>query len=609
MDTAGVLDRARRLRKEGRVEEALVTLRDGLSRGGLSAEDTEAAGRLIRRCLAEREKVGSVLLLGQCTTSFLANTLTATAWADGMLLDVRDGEYDNVLQDLSLLESPVDTLVLLPWNQRLFSDRSSAGERVEAEVGFWRQVWDLARKKGISRVVQVGYDYVTASSLGEHLDQRKDGHKWLVREVNERLRASLTSGYFVDLEATSGEHGRRGFYEPRQYYWTKQPFSSQGLVALSTQIAAGIRAMSSGPKKVLVLDLDNTLWGGVVGELGPKGVQLGDSPDGEAFRAFQKYVKGLKERGVVLAVASKNNDADAREPFDVNPEMVLKLGDIAAFEASWEPKAQALARIAKQLSLSLDSFVFFDDNPAEREHIRQALPMVGVVEVREDPAEYVRALSASAFFETTAVSKEDLERGEQYAVERHRKELAESFASLDDYLKSLEMTADFRPIDENDLQRVVQLIGKTNQFNLTTRRHGVEQVRALVADPRSVHVTFRLRDKFGDYGLVGVVIGAPDAQRDEKDLRIDTWLMSCRVIGRTAEHATLAQVGRMAEALGYTGVVGEYLPTPKNDLVSRLYDELGFERVAITDNGTVRYHARLPLRPLPTFVAVEADHK
>ncbi len=233
-----------------------------------------------------------------------------------------------------------------------------------------------------------------------------------------------------------------------------------------------------------MLDLDNTLWGGVVGETGPLGVALGESADGEAYRAFQKHVKALSKRGIVLAVASKNNAADGLEPFEKNPDMILGLDDIAAAEINWEPKGTTIRRIAETLSLGLDSFVFFDDNPAEREQVRQAIPEVAVAEVPAEPAEYARALQAGLWFEAASLTEDDRVRAEQYAVERKRRDLQQSAGSMEDYLRSLEMRADVREIDEADLMRVVQLLGKTNQFNLTTRRHTREDVHAAAGPAR-----------------------------------------------------------------------------------------------------------------------------
>ena len=438
----------------------------------------------------------------------------------------------------------------------------------------------------------------------------------LIRRVNEALRQQLPrTAYFVDLEQVSGTLGREKFYDFRRYYWTKQPFSEEGTARLAQAICSGIRAATAGPKKVLVLDLDNTLWGGVVGETGPLGIEIGDSPAGEAYRAFQKYAKALARRGCVLAVCSKNNPDDAREPFLKNPDMQLTLEDFGAFEASWDPKAAAIERIAQTLQLGLDSFVFFDDNPAEREHIRQALPDVEVVDVPEDPAEYVRALERGQWFEAVALTDEDRQRSEQYRAEAQRREVKTAFGSMEEYLTSTQMVGDVRAIDDEDFSRVLQLIGKTNQFNLTTRRHSAETVRQMLAQPDSVGITVRMSDRFGDYGLIAVILGVNEPGGAQGlTLRIDTWLMSCRVIGRTAEEFCLAALLERAKTHNYHRLLGQYIPTKKNVLVKDLFDRLGFSRLKTTDgtpasggapgNTTVSYELALSHAAAPkTFVA------
>ena len=507
-----------------------------------------------------------VLLLGQFTTSWLVPVLTAVAWGNGVPLLVSEGAYDTILQDLMtqppVAEGAPRIVALFPWNRRLLEGSGGAEERIAGELGFWRQVWSQIAEMG-ARILQVGYDWVIPGPLGHNLAGGDDGPVGVVSAMNRALRRQLPQGaYFLDLEQLSGTIGRASFYDMRRYFWTKQPFSESGCVQLAHQLHAGIRALTTGPKKVLVVDLDNTLWGGVVGETGPLGIGLGDSPDGEAFPP-SKHVKGLAARGVVLAIASKNNIKDALEPFETNPEMLLRLEDFAACEINWEPKGTTLARLAKTLNLGLDSFVFFDDNPAEREQVRQALPKVEVVEVPEDPAEYVRALQAGCWFETTGLTVERLHAARQYVVERQRRELEQSSGSLDDYLRSLEMIGEVGPIDEPELQRVVQLLAKTNQFNLTTRRHSWEEVLALLGTPGAIAMTVRVRDRFGDDGLIGVVIGVPEPGRDVPSLRIDTWLMSCRVIGRTVEQFAFRVLLDQASRCGYRRIIGEYLPTAK----------------------------------------------
>ncbi len=597
------------LRKLGKVQEALGLMRDALRRGGLTGEQVDKAGRFIQRELKDNPAAERVLMLGQCTTTWVANALTAHAFGRGMDVSVLDGEYDNVMQELlsaSAGGEKIDTVVFLPWHQRLLSGAGrSTAQRVEDEVVFWRQAWGIARERLKARIIQVGYDSDRAGPLGVSLSGLADGPVGLVREANRALREALPGGaFFVDLEQVAGRMGRDTFYDARRYHWTKQPFSEAGVSLLGEHLASALRAVTVGPKKVLVLDLDNTLWGGVVGETGALGITLGESPDGEAFRAFQQYVKGLAGRGVVLAVCSKNNPEDAREPFETHPDTVLKLDDFAAFEASWDPKPVAIQRIARTLRLGLDSFVFFDDNPAEREHVMRMLPDVEVVNVPEDPSGYVQALEAGLWFEAAEVTGADRQRVEQYAVERKRRDAEQSFASVDDYLASLKMVADVRDVDGADMQRVVQLLGKTNQFNLTTRRHTAEAVRAMLSEPNAVGITLRLSDRFGDHGLVSVVLAVPDGVNT---LRIDTWLMSCRVISRTAEQFMFGALLARAKQLGYTRLLGEYISTNKNPLVAELYDRLDFERLAEHEGGHTRYALELVSAEAPTTFIQPAE--
>jgi FkbH-like protein len=598
------------LRKQGRSPEALALLREAVRRGQLDAEGMDRAGRFIHKELrqaAESPKPMRVWLLGQFTTSWVATALTATAWGHQVPLLVTEGAYDNILQELALpapADGRPDVVVLLPWQQRLLSGSESTAQRIEEELEFWRRAWDQISNRLVARLLQVGYDWVVPGAGGHHLAARSDGAVDRVRRMNAALRDQLPRrAFFLDLEQVSGTVGRAAFYDMRRYFWTKQPFSEAGACRLAEHLWAGIRALTTGPKKVVVVDLDNTLWGGVVGETGPLGIALGDDPEGEAFQAFQRHLKELARRGVLLAVASKNNPRDAREPFEKNPDMILRLDDFAAFEACWDPKSVMLARLAQTLNLGLDSFVFYDDNPAEREQIRQALPDVAVAEVPADPAEYVRALQAGLWFETAGLTQEDMERAEQYVVERKRRELQTELGSIDDYLASLEMVADVRPITETDLQRVVQLLAKTNQFNVTTRRHTGQDLDRLLALPGAIGLTLRVRDRFGDYGLVGVLLGVPRDGQAAPTLHIDTWLMSCRVIGRTIEHFLLGVLLDRCSELGYHTLLGEYIPTKKNALVRGLYDDLLFQRLGENGDSSVWYKLDVATARRPvTFV-------
>ena len=571
-------------------ETALDDLRSLLKNGAPTPEELALAGRMAIPSLAKRQGTLKVFLIGQCTTTWLAYHLTACAMANGCFLAVRDAEYDTVLQ--SLLDAEVgatDFFVFLPWNQRvLYQLRQSDAEPeliIDAEIAFWKQVWELAEQRG-GRIIQLGYDYTGSGPQGFHCSTKLGGEIGTLREINRQLRCELPNGvFFVDLETISGELGRGTFYDSRQYYWTKQPFSEAGTALLARRVENAVQTMRIGPKKVLVLDLDNTLWGGVVGDLGPLDIELGEGPDGEAYRDFQAFCKELSRRGVLLAVASKNNEMDAKEPFEVNPNMVLTPDDIVSFQAHWRPKSESMKTIAAELNLGVDSLVFFDDNPAEREEVRQNAPDVSVVDVPEDPSEYIRSLENSLFFETLSVTEADAKRTRQYQVENKRKALENSFTNLDDYLTSLEMIGKLAPISDGNMQRVVQLLAKTNQFNLTTRRHDEATIRKLLSRSGAFGLTLELSDKFGDHGLIAVTICVPGMEPNV--LMVDTLLMSCRVINRTAEHFLMNAVLSEAAQKGFQAIIGEYIATTKNEMTQDLYPAFGFRPIAGVKNQTL----------------------
>jgi FkbH-like protein len=343
------------------------------------------------------------------------------------------------------------------------------------------------------------------------------------------------------------------------------------------RILAAIRGLS---KKVLVLDLDNTLWGGVIGDDGLDGIVLGQgSATGEAYVSFQAYVKRLSERGVILAVSSKNEHAIAEAAFRDHPDMVLRRDDIAAFEASWGDKPTAVKQIAKDLNVGLDSLVFFDDNHAERELMRRTLPEVAVPEVPEAAERYAECLADAGYFETVSFTTDDRKRTEQYTANMRRRQLETSTTDMNGFLRDLDMRLTVLPFRAVDVPRIAQLINKTNQFNLTTRRYTEAEVTAIMDDPSILAFSARLDDRFGSNGIISVVIGRLMRHEGGIALDIDTWLMSCRVLGRSVEQALLAVLAEAARDAGASRLIGRYRPTPKNAMVSTLYQTLGFERL------------------------------
>ncbi len=405
------------------------------------------------------------------------------------------------------------------------------------------------------------------------------GSDWSFRKYTN-LELGLTAPPFVhicDVEFLSARRGGLGAWDARAWFESKQPYGRELLLDVARETAHLISSLRQSPRKVAVVDLDNTLWGGVVGDDGVEGIEVGDtSPRGEAFKAFQECLLALTRRGVLLAVCSKNDRDKAVEPFEKHPEMALRMKDFVCFKANWQPKPENLREIARELNLGLDSLVMIDDNPAEIEIVKQFLPEVGTLLLGPDPSEYVAAVQDARFFEPHSITAEDAGRVSHYRQEAQRQELLAAGTDMDAYLESLHMEAAIREFRDVDVPRIAQLINKSNQFNLTTRRRTEAEVRAVMADPEAFHFTVRLRDRFGDYGLVSVVIGRLSGDEAE----IDTWLMSCRVLKRQLEREVLNEIVRLCRLRGCKRLRGVYIATARNGMVREHYAELGFTLVS-----------------------------
>jgi FkbH-like protein len=415
----------------------------------------------------------------------------------------------------------------------------------------------------------------------------------LLRVFNYRLRA-LADGQNVDLldvNSWASAEGLREWHNPVLWHKAKQEVSPPAGPMYGELVGRLLAAQQGRSFKCLVLDLDNTLWGGVIGDDGLEGIRLGQgSGIGEAYVAFQRYLRDLTRRGVILAVCSKNDEATALEPFNKHPEMILKRSNIACFTANWNDKASNIKEIAKQLNIGLDSLVFVDDNPFERNQVRSELPMVAVPELPEDPALYPGCLAAAGYFESVALTQDDLARSEQYQKNLAREKAQASFTDISEYLKSLDMEMIWGPFDPLSLPRVTQLINKTNQFNLTTRRYSEEDTRRFAGDLKSVTLRCRLTDRFGDNGIIGIMIAL---EQKNGDWNVDTWLMSCRVLGRGVEKSMLDLLAQEVSNRGGQRLIGLYIPTAKNGMVKNHYADLGFDPLDSEPNGTTRWVLRL----------------
>jgi FkbH-like protein len=441
--------------------------------------------------------------------------------------------------------------------------------------------------------------------LGNNEHRLPGSRAGFVTRLNQTIRA-MAEQEGVDILAVDERAARGGigkWHDPALWHRSKQEVSPTAGPLYGDLVGRWLAAKQGRSFKCLVMDLDNTLWGGVIGDDGLEGIALGQgSPLGEAYTAFQDYARELSRRGVILAVCSKNDEANALEPFEKHPDMVLKRGDIASFVANWQNKADNIRAIARELNIGLDALCFIDDNPFERNLVRQELPMVAVPEVSDDPTGYPVALADGGYFEGLAVTEEDRERTSQYQGNKAREALKAAVTDLPSYLRSLEMQLIWKHFDKIGLQRIVQLINKSNQFNLTTRRYTEDDVVAVMADPDAFGLQLRLTDRFGDNGIIAIIVGRLLAN---KDLYVDTWLMSCRVLGRQVEPTTLNLIAQEALRLGAKRLIGEYIPTKKNGMVKDHYARLGFTVMEADAAGGNRNILDLAgFTPAETFIHV-----
>jgi FkbH-like protein len=454
---------------------------------------------------------------------------------------------------------------------------------IDAESQRWEQIWS-GLKAYACPIVQNNFDFPGERPLGNLDGILPEGQTHFVRAMNQRFAEhaqGLPELVIQDIHYLSSRIGLDRWIDRKLWYAYKYAVSYEGMVHLGFHLAGIIRGIFGQSKKGLVLDLDNTCWGGVIGEDGLDGIHLGeDDTLGEAHRDLQAYAKALSERGIALAVASKNDEANAREGF-THPDTVLTQKDFAAFLANWDPKHENILAISQQLNLSPDAFVFLDDNAMERDLVSTQLPMVDVPDAGDDIATYIDHLDRNGYFEVSSLSEEDTQRGAYYQANQARSELAEAFTDLDAYLASLDMVAEIDHWQDVYLDRITQLTNKTNQFNLTTQRFNREEIAAIAIDTDDLTLYGRLKDTFGDNGLVSVVAGR--IVRDE--LHVFLWLMSCRVLKRGMEFAMRDALIEQAQARGLKKIIGEYRESAKNQRVENLYADLGFHHLEKRDDG------------------------
>ena len=573
----------------------------------------EKASRQLRRALARFEPVTlrqagidpfRLIVLAAHTFDFLADCIPAAALRRSLAVEVTVAPYGQIMQmaldpGSTLYSNPADACLLsldVEW-LGLNTTRVDGGAAELVEEALARvSAAATAIKQGTGRAVILQNLAPHASALFGSLDRRIAGsRRRLIQDFNSGL-ATLAAGLncpVLDVAMLAEDIGTGRWFNPVQWNAYKLPCDAAYAPVYADWLARLLGAMRGKSRKCLVLDLDNTTWGGVIGDDGLAGIEIGQgSARGEAFLSVQRYALELRSRGIMLAVSSKNEDHTARLPFREHADMLLKEEHISVFQANWIDKASNLESIARALSIGVDALVMLDDNPAERAAIRAALPAVAVPELPTEPARYVEVLAAAGYFEAESFSQDDLTRVASIEANAQRAEVLQKSRSVGEYLNSLQMEMSFKPFEPESRQRITQLANKTNQFNLTTRRYSEAEIERIESEQGVFTRQVRLRDRFGDMGLISLLIARPHSS-EAACWDIETWLMSCRVLGRQVEQSLLRETVSAAKAQGIRSLRGTFIPTPKNGMVADHYAKLGFTEVSRSHDGRTEYRLDL----------------
>lgn len=536
-----------------------------------------------------------IAILGGSTTTEVKSMLELFLLAQGIEPTFYESGYNRYAEDVEFENpdlwnfKPNIVLIHTTWHNvsefpELLEAEAEVENRVRREMARFTSLWEKIQTDLGALIIQNNFDLPHLRQLGNLEASESFGRvNFILRLNTEFARYARTHSRFLinDIHYLSAQLGEAEWFRNNYWYSFHMAVSPNATVFLAHNLAAIVKSVYGKSKKCLALDLDNTLWGGVIGDDGVQNLILGkDHPVGEAFLDFQRYVKGLQRRGVILAVCSKNDAENAKEGFS-HPDSVLKLEDFSAFKANWDPKPENIRAIAAELNIGLDSIVFVDDNPAERDFVAEQLPEVAVPNVGEDVSGFAEVLEHEKYFEVDKVVADDLNRSAYYSTNAERSAGQGRFSSYGEFLASLEMTAEIGPFLPVYLERITQLINKTNQFNLTTRRYTTAEVVAIAQDPGFITLYGRLADKFGDNGLVSVVLG----RVVDETVQIDLWLMSCRVLKREMEFAMFDALVERCQGRGVRKIVGVYIPSKKNNMVAAHYASLGFTSMGGASDG------------------------
>ena len=555
-----------------------------------------------------------VALLGDTATQFLAQAIEATAIQRGFDINLFEAEYNQVENIILNPQSELysfnpEFIILFQSTHRLLQHFSTTDPQRRKEIAkerarFVDQLCMNSRLQG-TKIICYNYPEIDDHVFGAYADKLPESFIWQIRSLNLMLMQMAEKHpqlFVMDLASLQNQFGRQWLFAPNIYVSTDMVISLDALPLVADRTVDIIAAIKGRIHKCIILDLDNTLWGGVVGDDGIEGIQLGHGLGiGKAFSEFQQWIKKLAQRGIIVCVVSKNDEQTAKNAFENHPDMVLKMEDIAVFIANWENKTDNIRTIQGILNIAFDSMVFVDDNPFEREMVRKNLPDVTVPEMPDDPADYLEFLYSQNLFETASYSSGEQNRNKMYQNEAKRVEMAKAFTNEDDFLKSLDMKSKVEGFTQFNIPRAAQLTQRSNQFNLRTVRYGEDDLRLMTDNPDITPMCFSLQDRLGDNGLIAVAILR---KTDADSLFVDSLIMSCRVLKRGMENFILNAIAAKAKENGFKYIVGEYIPTPKNHMVENIYASLGFKPIESTESQNQRFCLALSgFKPLKTFIA------
>lgn len=542
---------------------------------------------LSKKKKSQKTNKTDIAILGESSNQFLKTAIEGTMAARGNYFNIYESGYEQLDFEIYNLESKLYNLMpryiiivlsVEKFKKNFFEQSQELKQQFATNtVNEIKRKINFLSKKLDSRIIILNLPEQIDLTFGNYGNKTKHSILYQLRTFNYELMnnsLSLDNLFICDINLIQQELGRKEFFDNRLYIKADIIYSLRAMPYISKNIVDIICAMEGSFNKCLILDLDNTLWGGIIGDDGIEEIQIGDLGIGKAFTEIQLWAKELLRRGIILCVCSKNNELIAKSPFLKHPDMKLKLEDISVFVANWNNKADNIRHIQKVLNIGFESMVFLDDNPFERNLVKQQLNGVTVPDLPEDPANYLSYLTSLNLFETATYSNEDNSRTKKYQEESKRNELKATHSSIDEYLKSLKMKAKLSSFDNFNVPRIAQLSQRSNQFNLRTIRYTENEISKLVSSKNHITMYCKLRDLYGDYGLISILI----LEKRNENLFIDTWIMSCRVLKRGVENLIFKNLVEQARKKKFKKIIGEYLPTEKNILVKDFLKDLKFKK-------------------------------